>query len=129
MNAPRTVWTVIVFLGIVTIVGLVGLIAILILVVASDRVFDATLLVPVVGITTAALGGMTGLLANTNTSDPAEVADLARVQALADVASLAPSGAHFVSATLEQFDPPTTEPIEGPSGFAPEPSGFGPSFP
>ena len=121
MNDRRTVGLVIVFLGLVTLVGLVGLIAILVLVVASDKVFDATLLVPLVGITTGALGGMTGLLANTNTSDPDAIAETARAGALADVASLAaPVGAHFVSATLEQFDPPMTEPVEGPSGFPPD---------
>ena len=132
MNASKTVLAVIIFLGLVTLVGLVGLIAILILVVSSDRVFDPTLLLPLVGITTGAMGGLTGLLANTNTSDPEAIADTARTGALADVASLAPPvGAHFISATLEQFDPsafgpPTTVPVEGPPVEA---SGFGPSFP
>ena len=130
MNARRTVDLVIIFLGCVTLVGLGGLIWILVLVVGSDKVFDATLLVPLVGITTGALGGMTGLLANTNTSDPDAIAETARAGALADVASLAaPVGAHFVSVVPspefdqmvhDAFGPPTTEPVQGPSGFAPD---------
>ena len=139
MNASKTVLAVIIFLGLVTLVGLVGLIAILILVVSSDRVFDPTLLLPLVGITTGAMGGLTGLLANTNTSDPEAIADTARTGALADVASLAaPVGAHFAPTPFDGieipfdprieavFGPPTTEPVEGPPVEA---SGFGPSFP
>jgi len=143
-NETRTVSLVILFLGLVTLVGLVGLIAILIMVVSSDRVFDPTLLLPLVGITTGALGGITGLLANTTTSDPDAIAETARTGALADVASLVPVGAHFaqVAGQVEQmvqeplashfapdvdvFGPPTTDPVEGPEV---EPSGFGPTFP
>ena len=145
-NETRTVSLVILFLGAVTLVGLVGLIAILIMVVSSDRVFDPTLLLPLVGITTGALGGLTGLLASTNTADPAAIAESARTGALADVASLAPPvGAHFAqdlagqvtqmvqeplashfAPDVDVFGPPTTDPVEGPEV---EPSGFGPSFP
>ena len=75
MNDKRTVNMVIFYLGLITLVGLVGLIVILILVVGSDKVFDSTLLVPLVGVTTGALGGMTGLLANTNSVDTTVVPD------------------------------------------------------
>ena len=144
-NETRTVSLVILFLGAVTLVGLVGLIAILIMVVGSDRVFDPTLLLPLVGITTGALGGLTGLLASTNTADPAAIAETARTGALADVASLVPVGAHFAqdlagqvaqmvqeplashfAPDVDVFGPPTTDPVEGPEV---EPSGFGPTFP
>ena len=118
-NDRATVLTVVVLIGLLALMFGAGTIYLL------DHGKDSTV---VAGLAGTALGSLGTLLATTSTrpkADPEAIAETARAGALADVASLAPVGAHFVSATLEQFDPPSTEPVEGLS----EPSGFGPSFP
>lgn len=63
MNDKATVSKVIIILGIVVVVGVIGLIWLI----SGDK--PAESLVPLVGITTGALGGLTGILASTNSVD------------------------------------------------------------
>ena len=106
-NDRTTVLTVVVLIGLLALMFGAGTIYLL------DHDRDATV---IAGLAGTALGSLGTLLATTTSrpkADPEAIAETARTQALADVASLAPVGAQFVEAELGEI----------------EPSGFDPSYP
>lgn len=70
MNDRRTVLAVVAFLGIITVIALLGLIYLI------DTKAPAEALLPVSSIGSLALGGLTGILASTNSVDLKGLAEL-----------------------------------------------------